>query len=642
MAKNRAPCGSWKSPITSDLTTSASVTPGEIQLFNGFLYWLERRPAEAGRTVIVRYSDNNKTDLLPPPFNARSRVHEYGGGVYCATESGVFFVNDTDQDIYRISENIKPERITVTENLRFADLYFDSHHKRLLCVCEDHRSSAREPSNSLVAIDVSSGTVTCLRCGDDFYSNPRTSPDGSKISWLCWNHPDMPWDGTELWVADLGNYGLPENPEHVAGSNTTSIFQPDWSPDNVLYFVSDSSGWWNLCRLGENSIAKITTLESEFGLPQWVFGQKTYAFSGIDTIFCTRITDGSGQLSRLDLNTLGLSDIALPHNSFTSISANEETVCLIAASGSRPTEVVALQTDSLQPETIARSCNITIDNDYISFGQCIRFNTRHGDKAYAFYYPPCNKDYEVPPGELPPAIVLSHSGPTGATDTSLDLRKQYWTSRGFAIIDVNYSGSTGYGRKYRERLKQNWGIRDVEDVCDAAKYFAADNIVDKNRLIIKGSSAGGYTVLAALTFHDVFSCGASYYGISDLESLVADTHKFESHYTDLLIGEYPEQKQIYHDRSPINFAARLSCPVIFFQGLEDRVVPPTQAETMINALKSKGVPVSYVFFEKEQHGFRSAATIKAALEAELYFYSAVFGFTPADNIPPIPVYNLAG
>ncbi len=641
MAKNSAPCGSWKSPVTSDLITSASVTPGEIQLFNGALYWLERRPAEAGRTVIVCYSGNNKTDLLPPPFNARSRVHEYGGGVYCVTESGVFFVNDSDQDIYRIGNNIGPERITVTDNLRFADLYFDSHHQRLVCVCEDHGNSTHEPANYLVAIDVNCGTVTCLHRGDDFYSNPRTSPDGSKISWLCWNHPDMPWDGTELWVADLGHNGLPENPEHVAGGDMTSIFQPDWSPDNVLYFVSDSSGWWNLYRLEENSIAQITTLESEFGLPQWVFGQKTYAFSGIDTIFCSRITDGSGQLSRLDLNTLKLTDIALPHSSFTSISANEETVCLIAASASRPTEVVALHAASLQPETIARSCNITIDNGYLSRGQCIRFDTRHGDKAYAFYYPPCNKDYAVPPGELPPAIVLSHGGPTAATDASLDLRKQYWTSRGFAIIDVNYSGSTGYGRKYRERLKQNWGIRDVEDVCDAAKYFAADNIVDKNRLIIKGSSAGGYTVLAALTFHDIFSCGASYYGISDLESLVADTHKFESHYTDLLIGEYPEKKQIYHDRSPINFAARLSCPVIFFQGLEDRVVPPAQAETMVNALKNKGVPVSYVFFDNEQHGFRSAATIKTALEAELYFYSVVFGFKPADNLPQIPVYNLA-
>jgi dipeptidyl aminopeptidase/acylaminoacyl peptidase len=640
MAKNSAPCGSWKSPVTSDLITSGSTTPGEVRTLDGSLYWLERRPAEAGRTVIVCYSDNSKTDILPPPFNARSRVHEYGGGVYCATEFGVFFVNDADQDIYCISDNIEPVRITSTENLRFADLFYDSHHKRLLCVCEDHCNNAHEPANSLVAIDITSGAVTRLHHGDDFYSNPRTSPDGSKISWLCWNHPNMPWDGTELWVANLDHCGLPEDPEHVAGSDTISIFQPEWSPDNTLYFVSDASGWWNLCRLGETSITMITALESEFGLPQWVFGQTTYAISDTDTIFCTRITDGTGQLSRLDLNTLKLTDIEVPHDSFTSISATSETICLIAASGSRPAEVVALQTGNLQSTTITSSCSITVDTDYLSSGRCVCFDTRHGDKAYAFYYPPRNKDYDVPPGELPPAMVLSHGGPTGATDSSLDLRKQYWTSRGFAIIDVNYSGSTGYGRKYRERLKQNWGIRDVEDVCDAASYFAANGIVDKNRLIIKGSSAGGYTVLAALTFHDVFSCGASYYGISDLESLVADTHKFESRYTDQLIGKYPEQKQAYHDRSPINFVDQLSCPVIFFQGLEDRMVPPTQAEIMVNALKQKGIPVSYLCFEKEQHGFRRASTIKATLDAELYFYSVVFGFKPADAIAQIPVYNL--
>ena len=534
----------------------------------------------------------------------------------------------------------EPERITCTEKLRFADLYFDSRYERILCVCEDHSDSEQEPANTLVEVDISSGAVVPLCYGYDFYSNPRTSPDGNKISWLCWNHPNMPWDGTELWVADIDNSGQPENLKHLAGSDTTSIFQPEWSPDSKLYFVSDESGWWNLaCHDGIN-VSMLTGLESEFGLPQWVFGQKTYAFGDNDTVFCTRITDGIGQLSRLDLKTLQLTDIDVPFNAFESICAYRETLYLIAASERRFTEVAALQTDSLQLKTIASSCKMNIDDEYISRGECISFDTRHGDKAYAFYYPPRNKNYAAPQGELPPAIVLSHGGPTGATDASLDLRKQYWTSRGFAIIDVNYSGSTGYGRKYRERLKQNWGLRDVEDVCDAATYFAARNFVDNNRLIIKGSSAGGYTVLAALTFHDVFSCGTSYYGISDLESLVADTHKFESRYTDQLIGDYPGQKQIYHDRSPINFVDRLSCPVIFFQGLEDRVVPSTQAETMVDALKIKGIPVSYVSFENEQHGFRSASTIKAALDAELYFYSVVFGFKTADSVAKIPVYNV--
>ena len=640
MAKNIAPCGSWKSPVSSELITSESVTPGEIRVSNGALYWLERRPAESGRTVIVSYRNSIKSDLLPPPFNARSRVHEYGGGVYCITEHGMFFVNDADQDIYHISDHNQPERLTHTENLRFADLSFDRQHQRILCVVEDHGNYTVEPTNYIVAIDIVNGATTRLRQGDDFYSNPRTSPDGSRIAWLCWNHPNMPWDGTELWVADLDNNGLPVNPQHIAGSDKISIFQPEWSPDNDLFFVSDESGWWNLCRFADNRISAITRLECEFGLPQWVFGQTTYAFSDNNTLFCTRITDGVGQLSRIDLGTLELTDIDVAHNSFASISAHQGTVGFIAASESCFTEIVAMHADRLDTKTITSSCNLNIDDGYISKGRSLSFITRHGDSVYAVFYPPVNKDYEQPPGELPPAIVLSHSGPTGATDTSLDLRKQYWTSRGFAIIDVNYSGSTGYGRKYRDRLKHNWGIRDVEDVCDAAKYFAAKNMVDNKRLIIKGSSAGGYTVLAALTFHHVFSCGASYYGISDLESLLADTHKFESRYTDLLVGHYPEQQQLYHDRSPINFVNQLSCPVIFFQGLEDRVVPPAQAETMVNALKSKGIPVSYVSFENEQHGFRHAATIKATLDAELYFYAVIFGFKPADTVAAIPVYNL--
>jgi dipeptidyl aminopeptidase/acylaminoacyl peptidase len=640
MAKNIAPWGSWKSPVTSEFITSGSVTLAETQIFNDTLYWLERRPAESGRTVIVSYHNNIKTDLIPAPFNARSRVHEYGGGVYRVTELGVYFVNDEDQDIYRVADNRQIQRLTTTDNLRFADLYFDSRHQRILCICEDHDNSGHEPANSLVAVDVNSGVITRLCHGYDFYSNPRTSRDGNKLSWLCWNHPNMPWDGTELWIADINDNGQPEQSLHVAGSDQISIFQPEWSPGNTLHFVSDESGWWNLMCLDGNEATMLTRLDSEFGLPQWVFGQTTYAFSDNDTVFCTRITNGVGQLSCLDLNTSRLTDIEIPRNCFQSISANDSTVCLIASSENRFTEVIAMQTGNLEIETITSSCNIAIDQGCISTGQSISFDTRHGDKVYAIYYAPLNTDYAAPHGELPPAIILSHGGPTAATDASLDLRKQYWTTRGFAIIDVNYSGSTGYGREYRERLKYNWGIRDVEDVCDAANYFANRNIVDKDRLIIKGSSAGGYTVLAALTFHHTFACGASYYGISNLESLIADTHKFESRYTDELIGDYPEHKQTYYERSPINFVHQLSCPVIFFQGQQDRVVPPAQAETMVNALKSKGIPVGYVSFAKEGHGFRNASTIKAALDAELYFYSVIFSFEPADPLLKIPVYNL--
>ena len=639
MSKNILPYGSWKSPITSDLIASESVSLDQVHIHNDAIFWLERRPEESGRSVIVRYSNNAKEDVFPQPFNARSRVHEYGGGVYCVCEHGVFFVNDANQDIYLAANSKNPDRITHTEQIRFADLCFDRRHTRILCVCEDHRDSDTEPQNSLVSIDITTGTINTLHQGHDFYSNPRISHDGSKFAWLCWNHPNMPWDGTELWLADVNGQGQLENVRHITGSESTSIFQPEWSPDNILYFVSDESGWWNLARLDETGITAVTALKSEFGLPQWVFGQTTYAFSGNSTIFCTHISDGIGRLSQIDPVTLQIADITIPQNSFACISAHEKTVCLIAASECDFSQVIKLNTDNLESEIITSSCSTNIDIGYISKGQSFSFETRHADKAYAIYYPPFNKEYEAPEDELPPLIVLSHGGPTGATDASLDLRKQYWTSRGFAIVDVNYSGSTGYGRDYRYRLKRRWGVRDVEDVCDAAKYFADKGIVDNKRLIIKGSSAGGYTVLAALAFHNTFSCGASYYGISDLESLIADTHKFESRYTDELIGSYPEDRQLYYDRSPINFVDQLSCPVIFFQGTEDRVVPPSQAEKMVTALKNKGIAVAYVPFDNEQHGFRHALTIKTALDSELYFYSVIFGFSPADKLPQISIEN---
>ena len=640
MAKNILPYGSWKSPISSDLITSESVILDQVHIYGGTVYWLERRPKESGRAVIVSFSNNTTKDILPPPFNARSRVHEYGGGVYCVCEHGIFFVNDADQQIYRVGDSSNPRRISNLANARFADLCFDSRHNRILCVCEDHNNSDTEPSNRLVSIDVTTGTVNTLHQGYDFYSNPRINHDGSRLAWLCWNHPDMPWDGTELWLADINEQGLLANALHVAGSESTSIFQPEWSPENILYYVTDESGWWNLARHDETGSVAVTTLKSEFGLPQWVFGQTTYAFNGNNTAFCTHITDGIGRLSLVDLDTSTISNVETPHNSFVSICAAENTVCIIAASESTFTQEIRLNADTLEFKVIASSCSTRIDGGYISTGQNFCFETRHADKAYAFYYPPVNKEHESPEGELPPLIVLCHGGPTGMTDASLDLRKQYWTSRGFAIVDVNYSGSTGYGRNYRDRLKGEWGVRDVEDVCDAANYLADKGLVDKCRLVIKGSSAGGYTVLAALTFHNTFSCGASYYGISNLESLIADTHKFESRYTDRLIGSFPEQKQLYYDRSPINFVDRLSCPVIFFQGMEDRVVPASQAEKMVEALKNKGIAVCYVSFENEQHGFRHASTIKAALDSELYFYSVILGFKPAENVKKIHIDNI--
>lgn len=634
------PYGSWYSPVSSELITADSVSLDQVRVHADRLYWIECRPAEQGRNVIVAHHSGNTVDLLPAPFNARSRTHEYGGGAYCVHKDTVYFVNDSDQDVYAVRTGGQPARITNTAHLRFADLVYDTGLNRLLCICEDHGHDTTAPVNSLVAVDLLNGDVTNLHQGHDFYASVKPSRIGNQIAWLCWDHPDMPWDSTELWLADSTKQGQLENSRLVAGGNGISIFQPEWSMDNELYFVSDDSGWWNIARKGQNSIVSVTREQSEFGLPQWVFGQSAYAFINRDHIVCTHISNGIGQLSLLNTTTNVLSRIDTPYNTFYSIAASESSAAIIAASETRLPEIIKIRLSDQKHDVIASSCNAAIDAACLSAGRHFSYKTRHNDEAHAIYYAPKNPDYRAPEDAHPPLIVVCHGGPTGATDTALDLRKQYWTSRGFAMVDVNYSGSTGYGRSYRERLSGNWGLRDVDDVCDAALYLADQGVVDKEKLIIKGSSAGGYTALAALTFHDTFSCGAIYYGISNLESLATDTHKFESRYLDNLIGPYPAQRQKYADRSPINFVEKLRCPVIFFQGLEDKVVPPSQAEHMVSALKHKGVAVSYVTFEHEQHGFRHAENIKKALEAELYFYSRIFGFTPADKLEPVPIDNL--
>ncbi len=640
MGKNITPYGSWDSPISSEMITAESISLDQITIFNNRIYWLERRPAEAGRNVIVSYRDGQTTDLLPQPFNARSRVHEYGGGVYCVSEHGVYFVNDADQGIYCLQPGESPSLVVQSDGLRFADLQYDPSHHRLLCICEDHTRGTTEPSNSLVVIDTTGGKLHVLHRDHDFYASPRLSHDSSQLAWLCWNHPEMPWDGTELWLADIDRYGALQQGRRIAGDTETSIFQPEWSPHDELFFVSDASGWWNLHHHQDNTASVVVPDESEFGLPQWVFAQSTYAFIDSNTIICSHIKNGVGILSLLELDKQKLTPLTNEWNTYASVTSGNGFVCFIAASEYQFPQLIKYDPHSHKHETISTSCRTDIDRDHISRGKHTSITTRHGDTIDAIVYFPVNKDFCAPADELPPLIVIGHGGPTGMADASLDLRKQYWTSRGFAIADVNYSGSTGFGRDYRERLMLKWGLRDVDDVCDVAQYLADNGKVDKKRMIIKGSSAGGYTVLAALTFHNTFSCGASYYGISDLETLINDTHKFESRYMDKLVGEYPLHKQHYRDRSPINHVEQLDCPVIFFQGLEDKVVPPSQAEMMVEALKHKGIAVSYITFENEQHGFRNADTIKAALNAELYFYARVFNFETADKLEPVTIENL--
>ena len=643
-ASRIAPHGSWKSPITSDLIVSGSRGLSQPLIDGPDIYWIEMRPTEAGRSVIVkRDALGVVTDVNPPPFNARTRVHEYGGGDYAVRDGAVYFANFSDQRLYVRRGESPPEAITPAADIRYADAVIDEARGRLICVREDHTVGGQEAVNTLASVRLEGNETPgeVLVSGNDFYSSLRLSPDGSGLAWLTWNHPNMPWDGSELWIGRFGADGLLATSERVAGGSTESIFQPEWSPDGVLHFVSDRSGWWNLYRLNSGGAAEpLCEMQAEFGMPQWVFGMSTYAFESAERIVCAYIENGISRLAQIDTRTKKFAPIASPYTDIRFVRASPGFAVMRAGS---PTEAASIVKSNLVTgtfEILRRSNNLEIDAAYLSTPRAVEFPTADGQTAHGFFYPPKNRDFTAAAGERPPLLVESHGGPTAAAGTALSLGIQYWTSRGIAVLDVNYGGSTGFGRAYRERLKDKWGIVDVDDCVNGARYLVGQAQVDGDRLMITGGSAGGYTTLCALTFRDTFNAGASHYGVSDAEALAKETHKFESRYLDGLMGPYPEKREVYYERSPINFTERLSCPTIFFQGLEDKVVPPNQAETMVAALRAKGIPVAYLPFEGEQHGFRQAKNIKRALDGELYFYSRVFGFELAEPVEPVEIDNL--
>jgi len=637
-----APYGSWKSPITSDLIVKGSIGVGQVALDGDDVYWVEMRPSEGGRSVIVRRTpDGRTTDVNPKPFNARTRVHEYGGGDYLVADATVYFSNFDDQRLYKQSIDSQPEPLTPAVEMRYADPIIDRRRGCLISVREDH-TEAGEAVNTLVSIKLEDGSQQrVLAKGNDFYSSPRLSPDGSRLAWLTWNHPNMPWDGTELWVGEFAGDGSLKGERLVAGGVDESIFQPEWSPDGVLYFVSDRSGWWNLYREKEQgSVEPLHEMQAEFGGPQWGFGMSMYAFESSERIICAYIEKGNSRLARLEIDTGRFEKIEIPYTDITYLHASSGRAAFRGGSPTDAASIVRLDLGTGKVEILRRSNDLKIDAGYFSTPQAIEFPTEDGKTAHAFYYPPRNRDYVAPEGELPPLLVKSHGGPTSAATTTLALGIQYWTSRGIGVLDVNYGGSTGYGREYRRRLNDRWGIVDVDDCANGARYMVERELADGLRLMITGGSAGGYTTLCALTFRDRFKAGASHYGVSDCEALAKETHKFESRYLDRLIGPYPERADLYRERSPVHHVDRLSCPVIFFQGLEDKVVLPNQAEMMVDALRAKGLPVAYVPFEGEQHGFRRAENIKRALDGEIYFYSCIFGFDLADEVEPVPIENL--
>jgi dipeptidyl aminopeptidase/acylaminoacyl peptidase len=634
--------GCWRSPITSELIVAGTIGLGGVAIDGQDIYWLEGRPSEGGRNVLVRRTlDRQINDVTPAPFNVRTRIHEYGGGSFLVVDRVIYFSNFADGRIYKQTSDSEPQALTEESKRCYGDLILDRNRSRLICVCEDHSQDNSEPENTIVSIDLNSGAVSILVSGDDFYSSPRLSPDGSWLAFISWNHPNMPWDETKLSLAKINTDGSLGETECVAGGKNESVCEPKWSPEGNLYFSSDRTGWWNLYhRARTGKVEPIYTMEAEFTYPHWVFGLSNYDFASESQIICSYTQNGSWHLASLNTETKQLTKIDLPYTDISSIQVRGDRLVCLAGSSIEPTAAIAMNIETFDIEILKRSSNLDIDPNYLSQPQAVTFPTENGLTAHAWYYPPQNRDYTAPEGELPPLLVKSHGGPTSAASTSFNLRVQYWTSRGFAYLDVNYGGSTGYGRQYRQRLENNWGIVDVDDCINAAQYLVDNQQADPNRLAISGGSAGGYTTLAALTFRDTFKAGASYYGVSDLEALVRDTHKFESRYLDKLVGVYPEEKAIYDARSPIYFTDRLTCPVAFFQGLEDKVVLPNQAEMMVEALKAKGLPVAYVAFAGEQHGFRRAENIKRALDGEFYFYSRIFDFQPGNEIEAIEIMNL--
>jgi dipeptidyl aminopeptidase/acylaminoacyl peptidase len=639
-----APYGTWLSPITAELIARGSVSVNYPDLSGGHVWWIERRPQEDGRSVVRKrpVEGGEAVDVIPQGFDARTRVHEYGGGAYLVDGETLFFSNDADGRLYRVDPGGEPRAITPEPSepraLRYAD--GDAHPGGAfqIWVRERHEGEG-EPVNELVALDQGGGSEPRLiASGHDFYSSPRISPDGTKLAWTTWDHPRMPWDGSELWVADLAADGTLGSERLVAGGPKESIFQPEWSPAGELHYVSDRSGWWNLYRDGRDE--SLCAREAEFGGPQWIFGLSAYTFLDDGRIVCLVVERGFGRLAHLTPDgELAFLDLDYEPTLYgPRVRSDGQHLTYAGAAPDKALAIVLLHPERHELEVVARSIAEQPDGRYISTPRAIEFPTGDGSAtAHALFYRPRSAGYEPPEGELPPLLVMSHGGPTGAAAADLDLDIQFWTSRGIAVVDVNYRGSTGYGRAYRELLEGNWGIADVEDCIAAARHLAAEGEADPSRLAITGGSAGGYTTLGAVAWHDFFHAGTSYYGVADIEALFGTTHKFESRYDESLIGT---DRDVWRERSPLYSADQISCPLLILQGLEDAVVTPDQAEMMVAALEKNGTPYAYLAFEGEQHGFRKAENIQRSLEAELDFYGQVLGFDPADEIEPVEIKNL--
>jgi dipeptidyl aminopeptidase/acylaminoacyl peptidase len=633
-----APYGAWTSPITIDAVVGDVIGLAEPWLDGDDTYWLEARPAEAGRRVLVRRTnDGSVTEVTPRPFNVRTRVHEYGGGSYTVSGRVIVFSNFADHRLYRQGPGDEwPVAITPEGPWRYADLRIDERRLRVLAVREDH-SGAGEARAAIVAVPLNGAhPPEVLVSGPDFLAAPRLSPDGGRLAWLEWDHPDMPWDSSWLRTAAIAPDGMPGEPVLAAGGPGESIAQPEWSPDGVLHFVSDRTGWWNLYRLGEGAIVDVLApLAAEFADPAWTLDRSSYAFLPDGALAGAGRRDGRDHLFHIRPGAL-VREVETPYTEFEGLRAAPSGIVAVVGSSAETTAVAHFDPATLALAGIHRRASARVpDPAVISIPEAIHFGVGDGRVAHALYYPPRNPGFVAPAGELPPLLVQVHGGPTSNASTALDLGRQVLTSRGIAVVDVDYGGSAGYGRTFRSALTGAWGVVDIDDCVGAARFLVERGDVDPDRLAISGGSAGGYTTLAAMAFRDVFVAGISLFGVGDLETLARSTHKFESRYLDRLVGPYPDAAELYRRRSPIHFLDRINCPVLVMQGLDDRVVLPAQAEAIVAALEMNGIPHAYLAFEGEGHGFRGAAAIRRALEAQISFLGQVFGFEPADQLEPV-------
>lgn len=636
-----APFGSWQSPVTPALLAT-DVVNLSFPLSDGqSLYWMEARPT-GSQVIVRRRPDGSGADVTPDGFSARTLVHEYGGRCYAVQAGSVWFSNFADQRMYRVDGDGLPSPITAEaagpSSHRYADQIITADGRWVVCVRERHLDVGVVNDLVVVPSDGSSAPRP-VAMGHDFFAGARLAPDGRRLAWLTWDHPRMPWDGTELWEATVDAGFTLGTARRVAGGPSESISQPCYSPGGVLHFISDRTGWWNVYADDGRGGHPVWVRDAEFGGPDWLFGQSSFAFTHDGSLVLSWWEDGAAHLGVLRPNARDVSTIPSGHTSFSSLASFGAGVVAVAASPTEAPAVVEIAIPSGRTSVIKRSRRRALDAGYVSLPRALEYPTTGGDTAHALYYPPVNADHAGPPRERPPLVVMSHGGPTASASPVLNYSIQFWTSRGLAVVDVDYRGSTGYGRAYRRRINGAWGVVDVDDCVSAARWLADSGEVDGRRMVIRGASAGGYTTLCALTFRDVFAAGASYFGVADVAALARDTHKFEAHYLDGLIGPWPEAQVLYERRSPIAHVDRLATPVILFQGLDDKVVPPDQAEMMAAALRANGVPFCYIAYPREQHGFRKAETIKHAAQAELSFYGRVLGFDPPGVPSPIQIEN---